>query len=307
MLNRTSVNPRVAIVLATYNGANWVGEQLASISSQLHKDWHLFIRDDGSTDATITIIKSLVSPDRVTFLDSSGGTTGSPAANFIKALCAVDYSSFDYLAFADQDDIWVPNRLGRAIEKMQACSADGYSSDLIAFDNSLRRSWYVDKSQPSCEFDYLFQGASAGCTYMLSRRAVTLISKVLRPYASEFPPNRSHDWLIYAIGRSHGLTWFGDTEASVFYRQHSRNSYGALPSVKGLTFRLQLARSGWYREHVLWLRNVLRLTPEEREILSLVDRLRIRDRVALVLRTGQFRRKRKDQWLFAIAVLLGWF
>ena len=301
------MDSRIAIIMATFNGASWIDEQITSIRAQSHSNWHLFVRDDGSTDSTIEIIQSLLSPEQVTFIDVAGKSTGSPAGNFFAALCCFDNTGFDFVALADQDDIWVPNKLRRALECMRAEGAQCYSSDLVAFDNYSHRAWYIHKGQPSRKFDYLFQGASAGCSYVLSCEAVKLIIEKVRPYVATFPKQRSHDWLIYAICRSYGLIWLADETASIFYRQHSQNAFGAMPSLKGLLSRLKLSREHWYREHVKWLANFLKMSPEEHEIISSVERLSILDRFHLVRQAKHFRRKLRDQWLFAIAVLTGSF
>lgn len=293
----------IAIIMATFNGVEWIGEQLASIRAQTYENWHLFVRDDGSTDSTVQIIQQAMPREKLTLLDSRSHKTGSPAGNFFTALCEIDLTRYDFIAFSDQDDIWSPNKLKRAVEIMLETESDGYSCDLVAFDNTARRSWYIPKSASNVAFDYLFQGASAGCTYVISQRAAELVARKVRPYVQEFPLQRSHDWLTYAICRSHGLHWFQDKSAHIFYRQHSGNAFGALPSASGLMERWRLSRQGWYRGHVLWLSNFVRHTPEEEELLGLVARLGWRDRLRLIMRAREFRRSARDQWLLRFTFL----
>lgn len=306
-MNEHAVPARVGIIMATRNGGHWLSEQLASIKSQSHHNWHLLVRDDGSTDSTIHKIKSEVPADRLTILDPDGSPSGSPAGNFFAALCLVDLSEFDFIAFADQDDVWSPGKLEHAINRLRETGAQGYSCDLIAFDNSRNRAWYIAKSQPQKELDYLFQGASAGCTYVISSNAARLVARCVQPHAQAFPNNRSHDWLIYAICRSHGLVWLTDATAHIYYRQHAQNAFGALPSAAGLIARLKLSRQHWYREHVLWLSQFIAKSPQEMRVLSAVERLSYADRVRLALNASQFRRRRRDQWLLSIALLTGSF
>lgn len=298
---------KVAIILATYNGAEFVAQQMASISRQLNVDWHVFVRDDGSTDETLPLVIAMMSEDRLTVIDSDGWQTGSPAGNFFAALTKINIDEFDYFCFSDQDDIWAPDKLDRAITCLKTAGADGYSSDLVAFDVSRQRAWYVRKSQAMRSLDYIFQGASAGCTYVLSNAAAALIKKKVEPLYGRFPVNKSHDWLIYAICRSHGLTWFQDSSAFIFYRQHARNAFGALPRMKGLLTRLAMARSGWYRAHVLWLRDFLSGTPDEITVFNRVSRLGWSDRVWLARRCFDFRRGRLDAILLAASIMCGAF
>ena len=298
---------RVAILMATFNGADWVGEQIQSLLAQTHQNWHLFVSDDGSNDSTIEIIRNMLLPDRVTVLPSSGISTGSPAANFLNALCRLDFNVFDYLALADQDDIWAPKKLELALHKLRKFNAEGYSSNLIAFNDYTKCAWYIDKSKSITELDYMFQGASAGCTYVLTRSAVEILLKRITPHVENLPNSCSHDWLIYAICRSHGLVWHMDPQSFVFYRQHKSNSYGALHSWAGLKVRLRLIRNGWYRDNVLWLRNFLLGTTDEQEVFLSIARLSTRDRFFLAINSRRFRRKKHDRWLLAFSFLVGWF
>lgn len=297
---------RVAIILATFNGAAWISEQLASFNSQVQSNWHLFVRDDGSSDDTIDIVKAIIPPSRLTLIDPKGRSTHSPAGNFLLALCQIDFRDFDFIALADQDDVWAPNKLRIAIEKMADSGSDGYSSDLIAFDKTSRRSWYLTKSQPICEFDYMFGSASAGCTYVISAKAVDLVVNKISPSVNRLAKGRAHDWLIYAICRSHGLNWYIDAEAPVFYRQHDGNCYGAQASLKGFLFKLKMTREGWYRDQILWNGRFLKRTETELDFLKMVQNFSFWDRWLLIRNCRKFRRKTSEQFLLAIILLLGW-
>ena len=302
------MNKKIAVILATFNGATWLEEQLRSIAAQVGVSCHVFIRDDGSVDDTAGVVAAFMqSCPQVTRLEPVEGATGTPAGNFLVALRHVDLAEFDYVSFADQDDIWSPGKLARAVECLEQTGAAAYSSDLIAFDNGAGRAWYLRKCGQQRRFDYLFQGASAGCTYVLSRRAAQRVLELTQRLATEDFRRHSHDWLIYAICRSHGLAWHMDRAAFIFYRQHAGNAFGALPAAGGLKARLQLARSGWYRAHVLWLRQFLAATPEETRILSAVGTLRLRDRLWLARNVGNFRREPRDRWMLLLVILSGAF
>lgn len=299
---------RVAICLATYNGERHLDELVCSISSQTHRQWILFARDDGSKDGTRAMLAERAATDpRIRVVRDSGANSGSPAANFFAILHQIDLAEFDYVCFADQDDVWFPGKIERAIQCLATTGASGYSCDLIAFDNAARKAWYYQKSQDLRRLDYLFQGASAGCTYLLTREAAQLVRDRLGTLCAAFPSNRSHDWLIYAICRSHGLGWHLDKAAHVAYRQHGGNAFGALPGARGLSTRLRLARSGWYREHVLWLGQFLKNSPDEEAVLAAVKRLTIGDRLMLARRVSGFRRRRRDRVMLAATFLAGLF
>lgn len=299
---------KIAVILATFNGATWLGEQLHSVAAQAGVDWHLFIRDDGSKDDTTEVVGAFVRGcPRAVCLEPVEGATGTPAGNFLVALRHIGVADFDYVSFSDQDDVWSPGKLARAVECLERTGAAAYSSDLIAFDNDAGRAWYLRKFGRQRRFDYLFQGASAGCTYVLTRAAAQLVLEQTSALTPDDFRQRSHDWLIYAICRSHGLRWHMDRAALVFYRQHQRNAFGALPAAAGLKARWRLARSGWYRSHVLWLGKFLTATSEESRVLAAVASLRLKDRLWLVLNARGFRRDPRDRWLLMLVILTGTF
>lgn len=304
----SAVHGKIAVILTTLNGGEWLEEQLSSVAAQTGVDLHMFIRDDGSVDNTADVVRTFMKAHpNVEWVDPVEGAAGSAAGNFFLALRRVDLNEFDYVSFSDQDDIWSPGKLARAIECLQRTGAGGYSSDLVAFDNGKRRAWYLEKSGQQRRFDYLFQGASAGSTYVLTRRAAQLVLERTQGLTgNDFRP-RSHDWLIYAICRSHGLGWYMDRAAFIFYRQHARNAFGALPALGGLRTRLQLARSGWYRSHVIWLHQFVSATPEESRVFRAVTGMSVKDRLWLVLNVGDFRRSVRDRVLLMLVILSGLF
>lgn len=299
--------PKVAIILATFNGAKFLQEQINSIVHQTHEDWHIFYRDDGSTDKTIDILTSIPYTNKVTQLSPDNLSGGSAARNFFLSLFQIDVEKYDFVCFCDQDDIWAPGKLTHAINSIVENNSDCYSSDLIAFDNFKRKAWYLAKSSSEKKYDYIFQGASAGCTYMLNRVAAELVKRKIGLNFSQFPTNRSHDWLIYAICRSYDLSWYQDRTAHIFYRQHDKNVMGALPSIKGLFFRFTMARSGWYRTHILSLRDYLSGKEAEVIVLDRISRLKLRDRLWLARRCFDFRRTRRDCFLLGLLILCGLF
>lgn len=296
--------PRCAVLLATYNGEWYLSSQIASIRCQMGISVDIYIRDDCSSDNTLNKLNNFASDESIAII-ATDRSTGSPAGNFFKLLSSVDISEYDYVAFSDQDDVWFPEKLLSAVSSITESNADAYSSDLIAFDNDGRTAWYLGKSNQQKKFDYLFQGASAGCTYVLTRKAAKLVREVLGEYARDFPPKHSHDWLIYAICRSYGLKWFHDPRAFIAYRQHAVNAFGAMPGIRGLLQRLRLSRSGWYREQIVWQGQFLAQSPRELRILDAVKNYRIKDRFYLAMHVSNFRRSFKDCFLLAVVFLLG--
>ncbi len=296
------------MLMATYNGVEFVLEQIASIQGQTHSDFALYIRDDGSSDGTIETCRQAAARDnRIKIMHDNHGPSGCAAANFFLMLRAIDLTEYMFVAFSDQDDIWAPAKLARAISCLTEHCAEGYSSDLVAFDNDAGAAWYLKKSDSGRNLDYLFQGASAGCTYLLSQNAAALVKEKVELMRGAFPVDRSHDWLIYAVCRSHGLRWFIDSQSHVFYRQHGHNVYGAMLGAGGFIKKLGLSSTGWYRDHVLWNAKFLQRTDLEQSVLALVQRMGLIDRIKLVWRANEFRRSKRDRMLLQMALLLGRF
>ncbi|RYF21928.1 MAG: glycosyltransferase [Oxalobacteraceae bacterium] len=301
-----AVPSSVGVLLATYDGAAYCEDQIISLLWQRGVDVHIYVRDDGSRDATGDIVARLAArhPDRITIVNNHGVLTGSAAGNFFALLAEVNLAQHSYIAFADQDDVWLPDKLYRAIAAMTTIGADGYSSNLIAYHQDDSTAWVVEKQGEHADLDYLFQGASAGCTYVLSLKAAQLAAAVM----TKAPPlcaGASHDWIVYAICRTHGLTWFRDRAAGIMYRQHAANQYGTRRGFAEIAAKFQLIRSGWYKNQILWLRNVLRGSDDERHVLAAIDSGDMRSRWWLLRQAPRFRRTPQAVMQLRAAITLG--
>jgi rhamnosyltransferase len=295
---------KTAILLATFNGEPNLESQIVSLLNQTNVSVDIYVRDDGSTDGTLKIINKFSKLKQVVNI-TDYTQSGSPAANFFKILSHLVLSDYDYIAFSDQDDIWFPEKLNSAIDTIVFNEADCYSSNLIAFDNTKFSSWTLNKYSYIKQYDYLFQGASAGCTYVINTTAASLVLKKLGSLSNCYPKGRSHDWLIYAICRSHGLKWVHDDRTFIAYRQHGGNAFGAMPGARGLLQRLSLSKNGWYRNQILWHRQFLAQQPEETRILNAIARLNVMDRFYLVSKAWDLRRSGRDCILISFLIMLG--
>lgn len=300
--------PSVGILLATHNGERFVGEQIESILAQRGVSTTIYIRDDGSTDGTLAIINSYVDahPGQVIQLAQVPHRFGAACENFLSMVVELYAAPHAYFAFSDQDDIWLPGKLARAVERLNATGASGYASNLTAFSQAQDREWTITKARPQRRFDHLFQSASAGCTYVFDAKAARLIASCLGRLEDHDWKGMSHDWLCYAICRSHGLAWIIDDWSGIRYRQHDQNLFGAMPGIGGAIKRLGLMRGGWYRS--VLLRNGHFLNPsnqDERAVLERVARMNWTDRFWLAARSGWFRREAKARFALAATLVAG--
>ena len=301
-----AVLPTVGVLLATYNGDEYCEDQVVSLLWQRDVDVHVYVRDDGSQDRTVDIIERLAErhPGRVSIVANQGILTGSACGNFFALLTQLDLTRHDYIAFADQDDVWMPDKLRHAVAAMRSSDADAYSSDLLAYHEGENTAWVLHKGGKDADLDYLFQGASAGCTYVLSARAAHLAAAVVSD-APRLCPGASHDWIVYAICRSRGLKWFRDRTAGIVYRQHASNQYGARRGWNDVVAKFRLTRSGWYRDHILWLRNVVPGHDDEQRVLASIERGGASDRWWLFRQAGRFRRTSQAVLHLRAAIVLG--
>lgn len=307
-LSETGSGPSVGVMLATYNGEAFVAEQIKSILGQRGVATTIYVRDDGSSDGTLDIVRacSETQPGRIVLLDDAPCRFGTACGNFLSMLVDIHRTPHDYFAFSDQDDIWLPEKLERGAARLRESGASGYASNLTAFSNALGTEWTIAKAGPQQRFDHLFQSASAGCTYVFDAKAAELIAKRIGRAEDHDWKGMSHDWLCYAICRSHGLPWTIDNWSGIRYRQHGQNLFGAMPGIKGALKRVSLMREGWYRGVLLRNRPFLDPTNDaEQPVLNRMARLNLRDRLWLAARVRLLRRQAKAQLALAGALILG--
>lgn len=300
--------PSVGVMLATYNGEMFVAEQIESILGQRGVATTIYVRDDGSSDGTLDIVRacSETHPGRIVLLDDAPCRFGTACGNFLSMLVDIHRTPHAYFAFSDQDDLWLPEKLARAVAQLTESGASGYASNLTAFSDASGTEWTIAKAGRQRRFDHLFQSASAGCTYVFDAKAAELIATRISRVEDHDWSGMSHDWLCYAICRSHGIAWLIDDWSGIRYRQHEQNLFGAMPGARGALKRLSLMRDGWYRSVLLRNRPFLdQANVEERRVLDRMARLSLGDRLWLAACTPKFRREPKAQLALAGALILG--
>jgi len=247
--------PTCAVLLAAYNGERWIDEQLDSILNQKGVLPTIFVSVDSSTDQTLKIIEHLASTDSRIKLLPYGERFGGAGKNFYRLIKDVDVANFNMVAFADQDDIWMPDKLAAAWEQLSHEGYAAYSSDVIAFWSDGRKST-IKKSYPQKRFDYLYEAAGPGCTYVFSASAFKSIKGFVSQNYEECGKVALHDWLIYAYCREHKQSWFIDNEPRMLYRQHESNQIGTNDNWRAYVKRLNHFRRHWYRTQVISIARV---------------------------------------------------
>ncbi len=275
----------VTILLATYNGAQHLPAQLDSLLDQTCTDWRLLVRDDGSTDATPSILADYQArfPDRISVVPGAGRNLGA-SGNFAALMAEADS---DFLMFCDQDDIWLPEKIGRTLSAMRELEGRHGTelpllvhTDLTVTDERLTvvqpSLWRYQHTAPSLSAHLnrvLVQNYATGCTMLFNRAARDLALPI--PTAAVM-----HDWWLVLVSAAFGQVGFVDAPL-VLYRQHGVNEIGA----QGFTPGDVLRRFTQWQQARAIIRQVLgqgaafldryrdRLTPPQREMLEVYARL----------------------------------
>lgn len=223
------IDETVAILLTTYNSSKYLKIQLDSIIAQTESDWHLYVRDDGSTDDTLNIIKGYVAKHRnITFLRDEHSNMGA-MAGFMHLLASVEAK---YYMFCDHDDFWLKNKIEISItemmklDKLHPDTPIVVHTDLHVVDDNLaikhNSFWKYSKINPNLltnkEYMQVFNCVT-GCTMLFNQEA----KAVSFPYPKNAP---MHDWWVALRTIQTGIIKHIDTP-TILYRQHENNEVGA--------------------------------------------------------------------------------
>ena len=216
---------KIDILLATYNGSQYLPEQLDSILNQSYGNINVIIRDDGSSDNTVMIIKEYEQKDnRVKLLNDNLGNLGF-VRNFEELM---KNSTSDYIMFSDQDDIWYNDKVEISYTRMKAIEeSNGKSCPILVHTNSrimnyetrtksLFISNYAKKSSfENSFFNFFVQGSTILINKSLKREAL--------PFSKEV---YLHDRYLHLIAEFVGVRSYID-KPTMDYRQHSNNEIGS--------------------------------------------------------------------------------
>lgn len=300
----------VAILLATRNGAGFLDEQLRSVAAQEWGRIDVWASDDGSTDATPALLDKWAGNWTKGRFTVVAGPQQGFAANFRALLANADIAA-DYVAFCDQDDVWLPGKLKAAVAALvTSCDKPAlYCERTIITDRS---GGEVGRSplfvEPVGFANALVQSIAGGNTMVMNRAAHELMREAAR--RSDFV---SHDWFCYMIVSGAGGAVTYSAEPHVLYRQHGDNLVGSNTGMAARLERLSAAMGGRFTR---WTEHNLRtlaacsdlLTEEARARIALFRSARsgpLPARLKALRRSGAYRQSRVGQALLYLAVVLG--
>jgi rhamnosyltransferase len=299
--------PTVAVCLAAFNGMRYLQQQTESILGQTDVELTLFVSVDSSNDGTEKWFADLQANNPRIVLLPCGQKFGGAARNFFRLIREVDFSRFEYIAFADQDDIWRPEKLKRAVACLIENEGDGYSSDVLAFWES-GHSRYIKKSYPQQPWDYFFESAGPGCTFVLTQRLASGMQILLRQKQPQTVNVGLHDWFTYAFARANGYKWVIDDYASLQYRQHGDNQVGANSGFAAWVWRARQVLSGWGLNQARLIAEIIGADKDHfAQSWCKGGRLAM---LSLAMQSSRCRRKPGDRVWFALSCLalavVGW-
>lgn len=292
------IKSNIAVLLAAYNGLEWIQDQVDSILNQRNVNVSIFISVDLSQDETIDWCRIKANSYPNIHVLSYGNVFGGAAKNFFRMIQDVDLAPFEYIAFSDQDDVWMPEKLLHATTMITVGGFDAYSSDVIAFWEDDRKQ-LVKKSYPQKKYDYLFEAAGPGCTYVFKRSSLSKFKIFLMQNLKEVNQVALHDWMIYAFFRSRKMKWYIDSKPLMYYRQHDHNQVGLNSGLSAALKRFHMIRTKWYSKEVNKIYALISLQGELRDV-SL-------NRCFLIKNFNQLRRRKRDTFILMMFILSGIF
>ncbi|MBD5288503.1 MAG: glycosyltransferase family 2 protein [Bacteroides sp.] len=214
---------QITILMSTYNGEKFLRPQLDSIFSQENVDIHLLIRDDGSVDSTLSILRKYerIYPDKVKILP--GENIGwKKSFRTLLDYAAENFNGCNYFAFADQDDIWLPAKLEKAISNIKEHAAVPvlYYSNLFFYKNEINEG-LIHKTAAEATFkNCLARNYATGCTIVFNSRLLECLSHGTP--CIDIP----HDHWAYMVAVLCGKVIY-DSDSYILYRQHDSNQIGS--------------------------------------------------------------------------------
>ena len=296
--------PNIAVLLAAYNGESWLQSQLNSILNQQDVDVTIFVSVDRSVDGTEDWFNRLAEKDDRVKILPHGQCFGSAALNFFRLIRDVDIQLFDYISFSDQDDIWLPDKLSRAVMLMQQGNYAAYSSNVTAFWPDGREQ-FIDKAQPQRRKDFLFEAAGPGSTYVFNTTLAQDLQNFIALQRDKIDQVSLHDWFFYAFARSQQSRWLIDSRPGLLYRQHAANHLGVNAGITAFKDRLKRISSGWYRGEVLKIASLC--CSQNDPFFNAINSGGWRSRLFMMRHIGQCRRRFLDRLILFFCCLFGVF
>jgi glycosyltransferase involved in cell wall biosynthesis len=229
----------VTIVMATFNGAQYISQQIESIRNQSHQNWKLIVRDDGSSDSSLQTIRSCIAADPRIELLASQDHCGCSGSFGVLLQVALDAGA-DYVLLSDQDDVWNADKIAVELREMREAEKRSgpetpllVHSDLTVVDAELGLTH--ESFMAHCRLRHI---SSNSLQSLLAENFVTgctvLVNRSLLEIAVPLPDDIViHDWWLAQCAAATGEILFVP-RPTVLYRQHAHNVLGIRNARKGI-------------------------------------------------------------------------
>ena len=219
---------KVAILLASYNGEKYIAQQLQSIMDQTYQDFMCYVRDDGSSDKTVEIVKTFVEkdPDHFTLASTKVNRHGSKFNFFELIQYYLQFCAEEYVMFSDQDDVWRDDKVEEEVRRIKDsdiptlvfCGQEIVNEDLSPVQTSIHSNMKDYNKYPN---SLTYRNVAAGCTICVNR-------KLLLKAFTDITPDQfvMHDWWLMLVAAYLGEIIYID-KPLMQYRQHGNNVLGA--------------------------------------------------------------------------------
>lgn len=283
-----NLSPTVHILLASYNGGEYIYEQLKSIAQQSYKNWTLTVSDDGSRDDTIKCVEEFAKTVSQKVVLIHGPKKGA-TQNFFHLVRQAPSKilTMDLYAYCDQDDVWDDSKLCMAVQWHSTLNFHSeqpalYCGRTRIVDRDLN---YVGLSTaPKRRLNInnaILQNISSGNTMVMNARLVTLLKSIC--------PEHSvwHDWTTYqAATACDGIVHF-DPQPHLSYRQHGQNVIGANTGFRSQIDRIKPLMMGRYK---YWTNQTMAAMQDLDAFISPMARKSIQQLLAIRAESNAFRR-----------------
>jgi len=298
---------KVVILMSTYNGEKYVEEQIQSLHAQTYKSIDIVVRDDGSRDNTLNILNKYAKQKKIRLVEGKNlGVTSS----FFELLRLID--NYDFYAFCDQDDIWMKDKIARAIEHHETYESKIpllYWHNYVFLDNETHTLRKSNISKPDRSFNHLITTPIMGCTQIFNSALRNLVLKLNLKKI-----NANHDYVTALLAAGLGKVVY-DESVLIQYRRHMCNvSYNESNPLRHNLLRIKQFFFGSDKSlHTIYeeILNVFcqQLHAEDRNILELMTdkNNNFTTRLKKVFFPKRYRETMPEEFLFRLLLLSGRF
>lgn len=297
---------KVQVLLSSYNGERYIREQIDSILGQKNVIIELLVRDDGSSDGTRAILAEYHKHHEniyVVYAENVG---------IVKSffLLVNQVKDAEYIAFADQDDVWLPDKLIRAVTLLEKEGNDiplVYCSAKQLVDENLNPiPAAITYKNVRTEFgNALVENMCTGCTCVINHKLLKLIQRKTPDFTI------MHDFWIYLVGTCLGKVIY-DEQSYILYRQHGKNELGVASSI-GENYKRRIKNFWKHRgqlsrqveELIKIYGTQMRKEKLETATFLVQSRQHIKARIILLQKRTIFRQRKSDDGIMKTLLLFG--